>query len=71
VYDLASSETRQITFGEGSNESPAYSPNGRHIAFASTRGRGGATQIYTMARDGKNVKQITRDGNNYTPSWSN
>jgi TolB protein len=70
IYDLAAGQTRQVTFGEGSNESPAYSPNGRHIAFSSTRsGRG--TQIYTMARDGKNVKQITRDGNNATPSWSN
>jgi len=24
-----------------------------------------------MGRDGKNVRQVTRDGNNYTPSWSN
>jgi len=69
VYDLATSETRLITFGEGSNESPAYSPNGRHVAFTSTRS--GRTQIYTIGRDGKNVRQITRDGNNYTPAWSN
>ncbi|HVL58710.1 MAG TPA: Tol-Pal system beta propeller repeat protein TolB, partial [Burkholderiaceae bacterium] len=38
VYDFASGQTRQITMGEGSNESPAFSPNGRHIAFMSTRG---------------------------------
>ena len=69
VYDLASGQTRQITFGEGTNESPAYSPNGRHVAFTSTRN--GRVQVFTIARDGKDVKQITRDGNNFTPAWSN
>jgi TolB protein len=69
VYDLASGQTRRITFGEGSNESPAYSPNGRHIAFTSTRA--GRVQVFTIGRDGRGVKQITREGNNYTPSWSN
>jgi TolB protein len=68
VYEFASGQTRQITFGEGSNESPAYSPNGRHLAFVSTRGRG--TQVYTIGRDGRGLRQVTRDGNNYTPSWS-
>jgi TolB protein len=68
VYDFASGQTRQITYGEGSNESPAYAPNGRHLAFVSTRGRG--THIYTIGRDGRGVRQVTRDGNNYTPSWS-
>lgn len=70
IYDLASGQTRQITFGEGSNESPAYSPSGRHLAFTSTRA-GGTPQIFTIGRDGRGVKQITRDGRNFTPAWSN
>jgi TolB protein len=68
IYDFASAETRQITFGEGSNESPSYSPNGRHLAFTSTRA--GKTQVFTIGRDGKGVRQITKTGNNYTPDWS-
>jgi TolB protein len=68
VLNLAKGETRQITFGEGSNESPAWSPNGRHLAFTSTRA--GRTQVFTVDLDGKNVRQITRDGNNYFPHWS-
>jgi TolB protein len=69
IYDLATGATRQLTFGEGTNESPAYSPNGRHVAFTSTRA--GRVQIFTIGRDGRGIKQITRDGNNFTPSWSN
>jgi TolB protein len=69
VYDPNSGQTQKITFGEGSNESPAYAPNGRHLAFTSTRS--GRTQIYTIGRDGKDLRQITRDGSNQTPAWSN
>jgi TolB protein len=68
IYDFASGETRQITFGEGSNESPSYSPNGRHLAFTSTRV--GKTQVFTIGRDGKGLRQVTQAGNNYTPDWS-
>jgi TolB protein len=69
VYELSTGQTRQITFGEGSNESPAYAPNGRHIAFTSTRS--GRAQVYTIGRDGRGLQQITRDGGNFTPAWSN
>jgi TolB protein len=68
ILNIASGETRQITFGEGSNESPAWAPNGRHLAFMSTRQ--GRSQIFTVDRDGRNLRQITRDGNNTTPHWS-
>ena len=68
VIDLATRQVRQLTFGEGTNESPAFAPNGRHLAFTSTRA--GKTQIFTIARDGKDLRQITRAGNNYQPDWS-
>jgi TolB protein len=68
VHELATGTLRQITFGEGSNESPAYSPNGKHLAFTSTRA--GGTQVFTIGRDGRGLKQITRSGNNQTPAWS-
>ena len=68
VLDLATNEVRQLTFGLGSNESPSYSPNGRHIAFMSTRG--GSKQIYTIGRDGRGLRRVTSAGNNEMPSWS-
>jgi len=68
VYDVASGTTRTITDGIGSNESPAFSPNGRHIAFTSTRA--GKEQIFVIDRDGKNLRQITRTGMNRYPNWS-
>jgi TolB protein len=69
ILDLATREVRQLTFGEGTNESPSFSPNGRHIAFSSTRS--GKTQIFTMSRTGQDLRQITRTGNNNQPDWSN
>jgi TolB protein len=68
IIDLATRERRQVTFGEGSNESPAYAANGRHLAFSSTRA--GKRQIFVIDRMGKEVRQLTRAGNNQTPAWS-
>jgi TolB protein len=68
IKDLATGQVRQLTFGEGTNESPAFAPNGRHLAFMSTRS--GKSQIFTIARDGRDLRQVTRLGNNYQPDWS-
>lgn len=68
IVDITSGQIRVITDGIGSNESPAWAPNGRHLAFASSRK--GRSHIFTIARDGNDLRQLTRDGNNVQPSWS-
>jgi TolB protein len=69
VIDVSTRQVKQLTFGEATNESPSFAPNGRHIIFTSTRS--GKSQIFVMARDGRDLKQLTRAGNNTQPSWSN
>lgn len=68
LYSFLKGESVRVTDGIGSNESPAFAPNGRHIAFTSTRN--GKQQIFTIARDGNDLRQITREGNNGYPNWS-
>jgi TolB protein len=68
IFDFATRTTRDLTDAIGSNESPAFSPNGRHVAFVSTRA--GKEQIFTIHRDGSGLRQITRAGTNRFPNWS-
>lgn len=51
ALDIDTKTMTRITQGEGSNEEPAFSPNGRAIAFARTSGGGGAG-IYIASADG-------------------
>ena len=69
IFDFETRSTRQLTHGEGTNEQPAFSPSGRHLAFSSTRA--GKYQIFTVGRDGNGLRQITRQGDNRYPHWSN
>lgn len=69
VVDLASGQVRQLTTGRGSCESPAWAPNGRHLAFSCNRG--GIWQITLADRLGNNVRTLAwPGGNNVQPDWS-
>ena len=67
VHDFETRQTRQLTTGRGSNESPSWAPNGLHLVFTSTRT--GGDQVFSMHRDGSNPIQLTREGRNSTPRW--
>jgi Tol biopolymer transport system component len=47
---------------------PAWSPNGRRIAFVSTRD--GNPEIYVMDQDGQNLRRLTfNPGGDWRPAW--
>lgn len=69
VIDLSTMQTRILTDGLGSNSSPTVAPNGRHIAFVTTRW--GKEQVAIIDYpDGKNIRRVTEVGNNTYPNWS-
>lgn len=68
VVDMRTNVVTRLTQNELSNENPYWSPDSRHIAFASNRT--GRYQIWSMLYDGTKLRQLTRDGNNTSPSWA-
>ncbi len=53
----------------GSNEDPAWSLDGRHIVFTSTRT--GHRDLFVMHADGTEQTRLTNNGrDNYLPDWS-
>lgn len=69
LYDIPKGDYYRLTYSDGSNESPFFSPDGRFIVFVSNRNR--KWELYTMFIDGSNQRRITElRGNSYTPCWS-
>ena len=67
IRDVATGSVAQVT-SQGNNENPRFSPDGRHLVFASDRA--GSYDIYTMATDGSDVRRLTKGGDAFTPDWS-
>ncbi len=60
---------RQLTQGDGNDRSPRWSPDGRQIAFLSSRT--GSAQIHVISPDGGEARAVTsREGGAGKPVWS-
>jgi dipeptidyl aminopeptidase/acylaminoacyl peptidase len=70
LMDLASGQTRQLTSGSTKDMFPQWSPNGKQIAFMSTRGA--KAQIYLISPEGGETRQLTslEQGVSEGPVWS-
>ena len=68
VMDIVSHELVQLTRDEARNERPSWAPDGRHIVFGSTRT--GTRQVWSMLADGSQARQLTFEGQNGSPNWS-
>jgi dipeptidyl aminopeptidase/acylaminoacyl peptidase len=74
VVEAAGGQARQLTAGGGDSQAPAWSPDGRRIAFS--RARGGAADynlldLWVMDADGGHARRLTeRVGRAMSPAWS-
>ncbi len=71
LIDLASGDTRNITPGPGNHNQAAWSPNGKWLAFVSTRGESADAQVWVMPTNGGEARQVTTGwGGANHPVWS-
>ncbi|MGQ0644733.1 MAG: hypothetical protein ACT4O3_04490 [Elusimicrobiota bacterium] len=68
TLEIASGSQQRLTWGTGNNENPAWSPDGRHLVFTSTRR--GRSELWIMGLDGSNQQPLGQiPGNSFTPHW--
>lgn len=62
VMDVARGVIERVTFGQGNNRFPAWSPDGAQIAFHSDRDNNGDRrqyELYVMRTDGRHQQRLT------------
>ncbi|HIO06400.1 TPA: hypothetical protein EYN09_05665, partial [Candidatus Poribacteria bacterium] len=73
VMDKEGKNLRQLTDHPGDDHYPAWSPDGKQIAFVSNRDGGKASAIYVMDTEGNNLRRLTNDAKLTwvdSPDWS-
>jgi dipeptidyl aminopeptidase/acylaminoacyl peptidase len=58
LYDKRTSAVRQFTYSKKSENQPRWSPDGKQLAFTSSRGEG--EQLYVMRADGGEATALTK-----------
>ena len=69
VMDSDGSNVSRLTRDNFREGPPSWSPDGRKIAFQSQRPFEGY-DIYVITAEGKNLEQLTEEGNNRMPAYS-
>ncbi|MBA3745757.1 hypothetical protein [Sporichthya sp.] len=72
VMRADASDDRSVTTGPATEFEPAFSPNGKLIAFSSDRAdiSAGRTDIWLVRRDGTGMRRVTTGLNARGPAWS-
>ncbi|HEX5732453.1 MAG TPA: S9 family peptidase [Blastocatellia bacterium] len=69
MMDIDGKNNRQLTEGESNVSSPVFSPDGKWIAFISSKG--GSANLYVMPRAGGEWRQVTNISTGVSdPLWS-
>jgi TolB protein len=71
VYEWARDTLTQLTFDPGQDQDAAWTPDGRHIVFASDRAKRGVPNLYVVNADGSgDVTRLTSSNEPHlSPAW--